>query len=62
MEQSWYSQLDEIGNELRAMDTITPEGPVLIDALLRLISVLHSFPVPQSPQQPGARRPGAGKG
>jgi len=38
--REWYNNLDDISNELKALDTRTEDGPVLIRFLLRLIDML----------------------
>lgn len=53
MEPDWHKRLEDISDELKATVTMTEDGPMLIDALLDLIKVLHRIgAAPAAQEQP----------
>lgn len=54
MDQDWNKRLDALQGQLMALETNTPDGPVLITVLLRIIDLLSQL----EPATPGAQEPG----
>ena len=49
VERHLHKRLEKLSDELRATVTTTEDGPMLIDALLELIQVVHGVSSPQPP-------------